>query len=424
MQRDGLVRRAGKRSLLSFLLTVSGMAVGLLMQALVARQLGAAGYGVFGIILSALMVLSSLLPVGWFESTPKFVAEYRENQQHPLLWGVVTRSQQVCAISTLGCSVILLLVERIWQPDANAAMVLLGIALLLPSYTLIRIQQQILLTLQRVRDGLVFVHLVSPAVVVIGMLCWPHPGIDGVVTLYLMGNTVAFLLQGLRLRQALPGASVREYRTRHWQRVASSLMGGLMGQRLINQGDVVMLSPFVGVHEVGIYTLARRLVDVLAFANQALASAIAPMLGGAIVGKRFQQARQLLWMGCLWSTLWALPFTLAGMLFPTEVLSLLGKSFQGGEMILRITLVGAFLNAASGPVGQALLIGGHERFWRRSAAVTTLFGLLGCLLGAGLYGGVGIAVMRSLYLGSLSVWRFAYLNGSLSRSLRETPLAE
>ncbi|GMU55140.1 MAG: hypothetical protein AMXMBFR33_42860 [Candidatus Xenobia bacterium] len=418
--RDGLVRRAGRRSLVSFALTVSGMAVGLVMQALVARELGSAGYGVFGIILSALMVLSSLLPLGWFESTPKFVAEYREGQQHSLMWGLVTRSQQFCGLTTLVCSLGFLALEQIWRPDPNTAMVLLGIALLLPSYTLIRIQQQILLTLQHVRDGLVFVHLVSPTVVILGMVIWRNPGIDGVVTLYLVGNLVALLLQGLRLRRVLPGPPVREYRTRYWQKVASSLMAGLMGQRLINQGDVMMLSPFVGVSQVGIYALARRLVDVLAFANQALASAVAPMLGGAIVGKRYAQAHKLLWMGCLGSGLWALPFTLMGMFFPTEILSYFGNTFQGGELILQISLVGAFLNAASGPVGQALLIGGHEQFWRRSAAVTTVFGLTGCLVGAAMFGEIGIAVMRSLYIASISIWRLAYLNDSLSRSLRES----
>lgn len=415
-QADRLVRRAGKRSLVSFGLTFSGMFMGLLMQAMVARELGAAGYGIFGVILSALMVLASLLPMGWFECTPKFVAEYREGAQDPLLWGVVTRSQQFCLLTTLLASIGLFLIEWLWAPDSGVAEILLGIAVLLPTYTLIRIQQQILLTMQRVADGLIFVHLVSPATVVFGMLLWRHPGIEGVVALCLLGNVVAFLLQGLRLLRALPARHLREYRSRHWHSVASSLMGGVTGQRLINQGDVMILAPFAGVAEVGIYALARRFADVVVFANQALSSALAPMLGAAIVGRRYVQARRLLWLCCLWSSLWALPFVLSGMLLPSAILRMLGGSFEGGALVLQITLLGALANAASGPVGQALLIGGQEKFWRRSAAISSLLGLVGYLIAAPLCGQVGMAIVRTAYIGGLSLWRFQFLRNSLEQS--------
>lgn len=380
------------------------------MQISVARELGADGYGIFGVVLSALMVLSSFVPFGWLEGAPKFVAEYRERNQPALLLGVIARSQQVSLLGALVCSGLLAVGTLLFSFDSSTTMVLLGTAMLLPAYTLSRLQQQILLTVQRVVEGLVFVHVLVPLTVLAGLQLIPSPTVDLVLWLYLLGTMLACLAQGVGIVLRLPRRLAREYRTREWHAITFSLMAGMMGQRLLNQGDVMLLAPFVGVSEVGVYALARRLVDVVVFANQALASALAPMLGSALVGGRLAQARRLLRLGSLWSTMWAMPFVLVGFLFPTSILRCFGQSFLGGELILQITVLGALANAASGPVGLALLIGGHEQFWRRSALVTTLAGIAGYLVATPLWGELGMAVVRTLYLIGLNLWRFVYLS--------------
>ena len=413
-----MIRKARRGSLVSFLLTGSGLAAGLLMQAMFARRLGAPAYGVFAGVQGTLLVLATICPLGWLEGVPKFIALYREERSDGLLSGVIYRALLVCALATALVSLALTAIASVATLNLATRLILLGIALLLPSYTLIRLQQQILLTMQRVADGLLFVHLLVPVVCIAGLQLLPRVGAIEVLFLYWTGCTLAFGLQGLRLWSLLP-RTPREFRIREWHAVTNSLVTGLLGQRLMNQGDVMILSPFVGVAALGTYSLARRLVDVIAFGNQALASALSPVIGASMVGGRPREAARLLRFGCFWSALWALPWLLAAVLMPDFILSHFGPGFAEGAEVLRIAALGAFFNAATGPVGQALLVGGHEAYWRLTATWSAYLGLIGYLLGAWLGGAVGMALVRTLFLVGLNGVRWLYLERVLRVGSRE-----
>lgn len=402
-------RRAGARSLASLLLIAAGLLAGFLMQVLAARQLGPQSYGVFGLVQASLIVLASIVPLGWLEGIPKFVAEYVESANTARLWGVALRSQRATLAASMVVSLLLATFALGLEPGSTSSSLFLGIALLLPGYTLIRVQQQILLTLQRLVDGLLFVHLVVPLTVLLGMFTWPDFGLFELLGLYWGGTILALVGQSLRLRQALPARTTPEYLTRHWHSVTSRLVAGVLAQRLMAQADMMLLAPFAGLTEVGVYSLARRLSDVVAMANQVLATSLAPMLGRALVAGRRAEARRLLAFANLSSTLWGAPFLLGALLFPGPILGLFGADYASGALVLQILMLGVFLNVASGPVGATLLVAGHEEFWRRSSLISTFVGLAGYLLAAPLLGAVGVALVKMTYNAALNLARWHYL---------------
>ncbi|MFG0262407.1 MAG: polysaccharide biosynthesis C-terminal domain-containing protein, partial [Novipirellula sp. JB048] len=62
-------------------------------------------------------------------------------------------------------------------------------------------------------------------------------------------------------------------------------------------------------------------------------------------------------------------------LFASTILSTFGEAFQSGAILLRILVIGQFVNAATGSVGYLLMMSGNERDYRNA----TLFSAVSCI---------------------------------------------
>ncbi|MCA9791317.1 MAG: lipopolysaccharide biosynthesis protein [Candidatus Eremiobacteraeota bacterium] len=397
------------------MLNALGLVAGFAMHALVARKFGAAGYGVFGVILAGLQVAASPAALGWLEGLPKLLVEFRANRDDARLSGVVVRAQQT-ALAMSGLVALGLGAFGHWamQSDPELPGVLAGMAVLLPVFVLSRLQQQVLLTLQYVRQGLLFVHLAVPATVVVAALISPGLSAGTLICFYWVGMAAACVGQGLAIVRALPGSGERTSQTRRWLGANLPLVLGTMSQRLVAQGDLLVLTYFAGLEVGGVYALSRRLVDLIVFGNRALASALAPMLGAAVAGGEREEATRLLWRGAAWSTLWALPWSLAGLLAAEFILGQFGASFVAGAWILRILILGGLVNAMVGPVGQALLVAGQTTFWRNSALLVNSVTMLGFVAVAPWGQGLAVASVRSGCDGFLNLWRWRFLQAKIA----------
>lgn len=121
-------------------------------------------------------------------------------------------------------------------------------------------------------------------------------------------------------------------------------------------------------------------------------------------------------------SLLAVPVIGVMLIFPSLLMSLFGKEFSDGAVLLQILAIGQFINAVTGSVGFLLMMSGHERDMRNVTLVsgitamcltwilTVQFGIVGAAVGTA----IAVAtqnllavyfVKKRLGFNTLAVWR-------------------
>jgi O-antigen/teichoic acid export membrane protein len=180
-----------------------------------------------------------------------------------------------------------------------------------------------------------------------------------------MAVGVAFLAGVYLLRMALP-QTVREafptYQRREWMRSVLPLIL-IAGMNTANsRADVLMLGAIAGAEAVGIYNVANRGTQFIIFIQIAINLALAPTISSLYAAGNLQRLQLLITKSQRWSLVFSLAIAGSFILFGNEFLSLFGKDFQQGYMILVISSIGWAINAACGGVaGHVLVMTGYER---------------------------------------------------------------
>jgi O-antigen/teichoic acid export membrane protein len=103
------------------------------------------------------------------------------------------------------------------------------------------------------------------------------------------------------------------------------------------------------------------------------------------------------------STGGALPVAGVMLVWPGELLSLFGADYEAGTFVLRALAVGQLINAATGPVGYALLMSGQERAFARITAGALALAIASHSVVIPLFGIEGAAVVSAVVIGTQNV---------------------
>lgn len=200
---------------------------------------------------------------------------------------------------------------------------------------------------------------------------------------------LALLALRRRLR-ALPGAG-RTYQARRLFSFSGvSWVSSLSATGLIWL-DVLLLG-FYADPDIGVYTVATRLVTVAVFVLAPLNAAFGPYLAHLHHQGRLDEVRRSYASVTGWVVRLSLPAFAALLVFPDELLRLFGGAFATGAAVTVILACGQLVNAATGPCGTVLNMSGRValNMWDNLAALVLNVLLNLVLIPA--YGIVGAAV--------------------------------
>lgn len=394
----------------AFVLHAVGMGLLFLMQIYLGRTLGKAGYGVFSYALALAGVLAILVPLGWPTALMRFIARYTEEGRLGLLRGAVNTAYAVTFLSTVVVSLVLLAFS-FWDAVSEELHVSLRYAaLLLLFLAFVGLRRKALQGLGRVRGSLIPEEVLLPVIVILGVYTFGVSTASGALLIYAGAALAAFVLGGFWLWRAMPGGArvaKPEYERRAWMSIALPMMFGGMSQIAMNRADVLILGALASVEAVGLYGAAARIAAVNVFVLGAVNQLAAPMMARAFHGGRPAQVGAILRRAMLWSALGSLPLFLVMFLFPQALLGLFGPGFTEGADVLRVLAVGQFVNAATGPVGFALLMTGRERAFAATTAAVAVATVTGSLLAIPAFGVVGAALVTAASVATLNLSQLA-----------------
>ncbi|HET6725379.1 MAG TPA: flippase [Gammaproteobacteria bacterium] len=390
-ERGRLVRSAGATAAIKVGATIVSFGASLLY----ARVLGPHDYGLYAYVLAWVAVLT--IPSGL--GLPPYLI--REGARAPGKLHALRRWADGRVLVS-GLVIAVLMASAVFLPSAAGARWLFIIAAPLP----------LLNNLGYVRRALIQAHgwvarsqfpalLLAPVLMLITLLVvWQLTGSLNTTVVMIAMTTVAlvpFIANSLQLRRI----ETPDERSNYSLSLGSALPFVWFGTLyLLNSRiDLIILGALKGAHAAGIYAVATRATDFIAFfllaANIVIESRIARLHHGGEI----KALQRLLTAAMRRVAVLTLPLALLLILGATPMLRYLyGTPYAEGAIAMRILAAAQLVNVLAGPTATILNMTGGERYSVRGTALAVLFNCALNLLLIPLYGLAGSAIATGISL--------------------------
>lgn len=396
------------------LITGGGVALGMLSQVALARQLGTAGFGVYLYVMAAMNALSIFARLELDTAAVRFVGAYHATHAWGLLRGFLHKSRRWVNSTSVGLALlaaVVVLVIRPWLPAGYTIPLLIG-CLILPAASRLQVEAGYLQGLRRVRESQAPFQLLRPTV-----LCVTVLGVGA--SAYRLSVPVALLLQLLATTTALVvtirlmarnapselAAAVEMDDTREWVRTIGPLMVIAIAQLVLStQTDVLVVNAFLGKEATAVYGTASQLASLSGLAFTALMLIVQPQIARLFAQRRVTDLQRLVSWVQLASLLVSVAAFLVLVLFGKWALGWFGKDFRTGYSVMLVLAVGQiFLSTVGAIAGYLLTMTGHQREASRVIAGTAVENLVLTLVLTPLLGLIGVALATGIAVATRSV---------------------
>lgn len=337
---------------------------------LLAKTLGAHGFGVFAYALSLINIAS--IPI--YQGLPKLVARevaiYHSLGNWSAMRGLLLRANQFALSLSLVVVALAAAVAVAIDISQTVLYTFLAALALLPCMAMSSLRRGTLVGLHRpvlaqmpeqLIQPTLFIVLVALSLVLIERSDFT-PAVA--MTLRVVTIVVEFGIGALLLLRYLPEQVKRchaTFETSGWLRgaVAFMLIGG-MGT-INTEVGILMLGMFGSIEDVGVYKAAAVLATLATFVLQSFNTALLPFVAKLHTEGDKARLQQIVTLSCRLVLLCGLPVAIVLIFFGGQcLLWLYGGEFARGAAALAILCVGLLLNAATGPVGLLLNTSGYE----------------------------------------------------------------
>lgn len=355
----------------TFALKVTSTGLGFLTALLLARLLGAAGYGTYAYALAWVALLSIPAMLGLDRLLVREIAVYRTRSEWDLMRGLLRQANSAALLVSLSLVLLAAVVTWVLREHLNPEMLpafWVGL-IMLPLMTLTRLRQAVMQGLQHVVAGQLPEMLIRPLLFVAlvgGAYLFLKENLNALwaVGMNVAATGAAFFIGTWMLFNVLPQAvkeAVPDYQTRAWVRSALPLLL-VTGLGVINsQIDITMLGAILGAEPTGIYAVANRIAGFIIFILGSVNAVLAPTIARLYVSGQMRRLQRIVTKSARVILFLSIPVALSLIVFGRWVLLLFGQDFTQGGTALAILSTGQLINAAAGSVGLLLIMTGHER---------------------------------------------------------------
>ena len=383
---DSLRTELAIASIRSLALNLSSKLLVLVASVLLARWLGADGFGIYASSIAVALVLGVIAQLGLPTLVIRALPAYELGEHWGLMRGLLQRSNEFVMSASLllagiGAVIIWSIGDRL---TAVQSVAMLWAMALIPVAALNALSAAALRGLHHVVAGQLSESLIIPALFVVLIAASQFAGQDGellltpdvAVALRLAATGAAFAV-GIRLLAGRLPAELRrtvpEYDTANWMRAAVPLLL-LSGATIVTtQTDVLMLVALQDTGSAGIYHAAARGAGLVAFSLFVVNTVVQPAISRLHTLGDLQRLQTVVTVAARLALALAIPVALTLALFAEPILNIFfGPDFARGAMCLVILCAAQVVNVSAGLVGQILIMTGHVR----DAAMGMILGAL------------------------------------------------
>ena len=348
---------------------VAGAAIAFLTQVVLARWLGAEQLGIFVLATALGGVLAICCGVGFAAITPRFVSEYRVNDEPALLLGFIRTSRRSLALNSLlvvgGTVAALTLVPGLVRPALTLPLVL-GAASA-PVLGLMKLNGSLANVWRRhflsflpdllLRSGL----LLTAVLVMAATLPGASASLVLAVHLAIIVGVVAVQAWLLAPRGLVPtGTRPDGTPEQLWRRAGLPLVVVILLSNFLVETDVLLLGPLLPAEDLAVFNMCFRITAFISFGIFAINQIVAPDLSDAFARGDRASARAAIRRANLVSVAAGLLALGGVLLFGDALLGRIGPEFARGHNSMLLLAAAQIVVAAFGPAAQLLTVGNQQ----------------------------------------------------------------
>ena len=367
-----------RNALVVFSIRVMSAALLFVSQIILARWIGASGYGLYVALWSAVLVAGGLAHLGLSTAMMRLVPHYRAAQDFAHLRGVLMGGRLIAFGGGLTAAAVggaALWFSNYAGSPGFAWAAVLALACL-PAYALTEAQDGLGRGQGWTLEAIAPPYILRPTLILLGAasvyaLSFPATAVTAMacaLTATWLTAIVQSALVHRRILETVP-AGPAAFAFPMWLKVSLPLLAVSGSELVLQNADVLLLTALRPPEEVGIYYAAAKTTCLALFVHYAVGSAYSGRFATAgALGDRDGLAR--LAREAVWWTFWpSLGVTVAVLTAGPFLLGLFGKDFQGAYPAMFILSAGLMARAATGPSEFILNMLGHQRDCARSFAI-------------------------------------------------------
>ena len=387
---------------------------------ILARVLGPAALGLFGLANAAVAIVAVFISLGLPTAMTHFLASYAGRQEWgPLRWVVRASIRTALVSGILGCAVVVAL-----SPWASVAIFhkeklvlpLAGLALSLPFACLYGVCAGGLQGLKDIR-GKVFVERVAHPLLLFAFLLaggFVFRSLFFVVVCFFVATAANLLIAAVWFTRRMKALPLSPSPVASRWRVTAGFSVPVMVMNLLTylvlQSDLLVMGIFRPEAEVGIYLIASRLATGVGQPADALGASLAPNFSSLMGQGDHEGLRRLFHTSTRWIFLLGTGVGLTLILSGQLVLRIFGKDFTTGYVVLCLLAAGQMFSAALGANATLITMTGHPKVNLVNSLVLGLANLGLDFVLIPRYGAVGAAAAAAASLIAMNLTRSVEIN--------------
>lgn len=410
-----------KGSFFSVSIQVFSMGLNFLIGIVLARLIGAEGYGIFTYAFTLLSVTCTIATFGMDDLLVREVSMFQSRHRLKAIKAIMKWTVQRALFFSALISVIFLLMANFSDIVTDGKRPVYNIISLgIPVFSLVMILQAVQRGLHRVIPGqlpekvirpVTFIFLVSLLYLYDKTLLPEHPFL--VIMLNILAYAAALfvlIVQILKMNKSSGTASKTQdlagidSTTNHktaWLKSSFYFFIATLVASINVRADILMLGWMKADADVGIYNAAARFSDLAAFALLILTPIIAPSLSRLFALNEKEKLQQLVSKAAKANFIFALMVTVFLIIWGNFPLKIFGDEFTAGYYAMLLLCGGQLITTFAGPAGNILLMTGFEKLAFYSGLAGTIINITLNLVLIPRYGINGAAAATAV---SLFAW--------------------
>ena len=416
----------GRHVLGSYALQIGSVLLSMVSSILLARLLGADGFGEYAYALNWALLLTTFTTLGMDKLAVRSIASYAAKEQWSFIKGFMRWTSIMVLLFSLLIMAIAFAVRGYFVAEFTPSIFFtLTISLfLLPLLALTRVYQGILRGFHLILKGQVAETILRPLLLIFFLLL-------GYFTIRQM---TAPLAMGLHVTAAISGLAIIIYlvicivkpRTRNlqpaytgrlWLTIAIPILLSSMLDEINQRASILMLGTLLNTEAVGVYNVAKRLAEPTIFVLIAINVTLAPRIASYYSNNQHEEMQSLVTRSTRAALLLSGLTVLFVISLGPRLFLLWGPEFSAGYPVLIILALGQLVQAAIGPVVILLNMTGYERNVVVGLAISSTLNILLNIVLIPRYGMMGAA---SATVAGILSWNIL-LAGRVRKLLRIDP---
>lgn len=359
----------------SLALSLSSKILMLLTSIVLARWLGAEGYGYYVSSMAVLTLLSVIATLGFPTLVIRLLSSYSAHNEWGLMRGLLERSNQIVLVGSIilggiGAVIAWGLTEHLTIGYVHT---LWWAMALLPVVALGALRSASLRGLHHIVLGQLPENLLTPGLFLVILTVWVGVAAsssqnltpDIAMGIRFAAVSISFIIGAWLLAKRVPVEvhnAVPCYEMKEWSRSAIPLLF-VVGISIIGtQINMLLLSTLQSAESAGIYQAATRGAEFVAFSLVIVNMALQPTISRLYSLGELKKLQRVVTIAARGTLALAIPIAIILGVFAKPILGyIFGAEFERGALSLTILCGAQVLAAASGSVGQILYMTGHER---------------------------------------------------------------